>query len=57
LSGTRTSNRARHACNFRLVERLFAQIERVVQINELPTEVVAVAREGLVIGPSENYAI
>ena len=40
--------------NFRLVERLFAQIERVVQINELPTitpEVVAVASESLVIGP------
>jgi len=39
--------------NFRLVERLFAQIQRVVQINELPsvtTEVVAVAGEGLVIG-------
>jgi len=39
--------------NFRLVERLFAQIERVVQINELPTitpEVVVVASESLVIG-------
>ena len=33
---------------------LFAQVERVVQINELPTitpEVVAVASESLVIGP------
>jgi len=40
--------------NFRLVERLFAQIKRVVQINELPTitpEVVAVASESLLIGP------
>ncbi len=40
--------------NFRLVERLFTQIERVVQINELPTitpDVVAVASESLVIGP------
>ena len=40
--------------NFRLAERLFAQIERVVQINELPTitpDVVAVASESLVIGP------
>jgi DNA transposition AAA+ family ATPase len=40
--------------NFRLVERLFAQIQRVVQINDLPsvtTEVVAVAGESLVIGP------
>ncbi len=40
--------------NFRLVQRLFAQIERVVAINDLPTvttEVVAVARESLVIGP------
>ena len=40
--------------NFRLVERLFAQIQRVVQINALPTitpEVVAVASESLVIGP------
>ena len=39
--------------NFRLVERLFAQIQRVVQINNLPAitpEVVAVASESLVIG-------
>jgi DNA transposition AAA+ family ATPase len=45
--------RATHG-NFRLIERLFAQIERVVQINELPAitpEVVAVASESLVIGP------
>ncbi len=36
--------------NFRLVERLFAQIKRVLVINELPTvttDVVAVARERL----------
>jgi hypothetical protein len=40
--------------NFRLVERLFAQIQRVVQINDLPAitrEAVAVASESLVIGP------
>ena len=40
--------------NFRLVERLFAQIKRVLIINELPTvttDVVAVARERLVTGP------
>jgi len=40
--------------NFRLVERLFAQIDRIVAINELPrvtTEVVALARERLVRGP------
>jgi Holliday junction resolvasome RuvABC ATP-dependent DNA helicase subunit len=40
--------------NFRLVERLFAQIKRVLAINELPTvtpDVVEVARERLVIGP------
>jgi hypothetical protein len=40
--------------NFRLVERLFAQIERILAINALPTvttEVVDVARERLVIGP------
>jgi hypothetical protein len=40
--------------NFRLVERLFAQIERVVQINDVPAippEIVAVASESLVIGP------
>jgi DNA transposition AAA+ family ATPase len=40
--------------NFRLVQRLFAQIARVVQINELRTvtaEVVEAARESLVIGP------
>jgi len=36
------------------VQRLFSQIERVLQINELRTitkEVVAAARENLVIGP------
>jgi DNA transposition AAA+ family ATPase len=40
--------------NFRLVERLFAQIKRVLEINELrtvTTEVVAVARESLVTSP------
>ena len=39
--------------NFRMVERLFAQIERIVAINELPgvtTEAVALARERLVAG-------
>ena len=38
---------------FRLVQRLFTQIERVLQINELRTitaEVVEAARESLVIG-------
>ena len=40
--------------NFRLVQRLFAQIERIVSINKLPavtTEVVTLARERLVDGP------
>jgi DNA transposition AAA+ family ATPase len=40
--------------NFRLVQRLFAQIERVLEINRLRTitkEVVETARETLVIGP------
>jgi DNA transposition AAA+ family ATPase len=39
--------------NFRLLQRLFAQIERILQINELHTitkEVVETAREGLIIG-------
>jgi DNA transposition AAA+ family ATPase len=39
--------------NFRLVERLFAQIQRVAQINEVTTltpELVAAAQESLVIG-------
>jgi hypothetical protein len=30
--------------NFRLVQRLFAQIERIVTINKLPTSVVTVGR-------------
>ena len=41
--------------NFRLVQRLFAQIERIVTINSLPaitTEVVTLARERLVEGAS-----
>jgi DNA transposition AAA+ family ATPase len=41
--------------NFRLVQRLFAQIERIVTINNLPavtTEVVTLARERLVEGAS-----
>jgi len=40
--------------NFRLVQRLFAQIERIVTINKLPavtTQVVTLARERLVDGP------
>lgn len=40
--------------NFRLLQRLFAQIERILAINNLPTvttEVVALARERLVDGP------
>jgi DNA transposition AAA+ family ATPase len=40
--------------NFRLVQRLFSQIERVLEINRLRTitaEVVETARENLVIGP------
>lgn len=40
--------------NFRLVQRLFAQIARVLEINRLRTitaEVVEAARESLVIGP------
>ena len=39
--------------NFRLVQRLFSQIERMLEINELQTitkEVVETARESLVIG-------
>jgi len=39
--------------NFRLVERLFAQIERVAEINDmtqLTTELVVAAQESLVIG-------
>lgn len=39
--------------NFRLLQRLFAQIERILEINELQTitkEVVETARESLIIG-------
>lgn len=39
--------------NFRLIHRMFAQIERILEINELKTitkEVVEVARQSLVIG-------
>jgi len=41
--------------NFRLIHRLLAQIQRILEINELKTvtrEVVEAAREGLVIGPA-----
>jgi DNA transposition AAA+ family ATPase len=40
--------------NFRLIERLFAQVDRILGINQVrrvTTEVVEAAREGLVIGP------
>ena len=40
--------------NFRLVQRLFSQIGRVLEINRLRTitkEVVGTARASLVIGP------
>jgi DNA transposition AAA+ family ATPase len=40
--------------NFRLVERLFAQVDRILYVNKLrqvTPEVVETAREGLVIGP------
>lgn len=39
--------------NFRLLHRLFAQIERILEINGLHTiskEVVETAREGMVLG-------
>ena len=40
--------------NFRLIQRLFTQIERILEVNALRTitkEVVEAAREQLVIGP------
>jgi DNA transposition AAA+ family ATPase len=40
--------------NFRLIQRLFTPIERILQINEMRTvtkEVVEAARESLVVGP------
>jgi DNA transposition AAA+ family ATPase len=42
------------AGNFRLIQRLFEQIDRILQINNLRTvtkEVVEAARETLVVGP------
>ncbi|CAD5902565.1 conserved hypothetical protein [Carnobacterium maltaromaticum] len=39
--------------NFRLIQRLFSQIERILKINNLTiitTEVVEAARDSLVIG-------
>jgi hypothetical protein len=47
-------HRSHHGRQLSLVQRLFAQIERIVTINELPTittEVVTLARERLVDGP------
>jgi hypothetical protein len=46
-------SRARPTANFRLLARLFAQIQRVLEINRLHTitaEVVNAARETLVVG-------
>lgn len=40
--------------NFRLIERLFAQVERILSVNQLrqvTPAVVEAAREGLAIGP------
>ncbi len=40
--------------NLRLVQRLFSQIDRILEINELTAitkEVVDTAREALIIGP------
>ena len=40
--------------NFRLIQRLFAQVDRILQINRLrqvTPEVIETARESLVIGP------
>jgi DNA transposition AAA+ family ATPase len=41
--------------NFRLVQRLFSQIQRIMEINaltEVTEDVVQAARESLVIGPT-----
>ena len=41
--------------NFRLVDRLFIEIQRVMAVNSLSTlttEVVAFARESLAVGPT-----
>ncbi|MDN8974819.1 ATP-binding protein, partial [Staphylococcus aureus] len=42
--------------NFRLVQRLFSQIIRIMEINELNkinVEVIETARDGLLIGENE----
>ena len=41
--------------NFRLLQRLFSQVQRILEINQLTRvteEVVQAARESLVIGPT-----
>lgn len=42
--------------NFRLIERLFSQIKRIMEFNHLnkvTTEVIEVAKDSLVIGENE----